>query len=356
MQIICKMDHSEFNIEDLITNESFINYCYGTNNEDVLFWQNKLKTNPELSSNIKKAKELCLLLAVRVTTEDKKIQLEKLKQEIEAFENLPKESKIVKTPARKVWAWASVAAAILILASIYVSQYISSNPSGATLYSQVTTTSYHLTARTNFDERKKMRLPDGTTVIMNGSSELKLANDYNINSRHVYLTGEAFFLVKKDHSRPFVVITNKTATTALGTSFKVQSYESASSASVMLATGKVKVESTRLTEVNDVKLIPGEQAVLIQGNTAFQKSNYNNSTLQNWINRKLVFSNSNLNNIVLKFREIYGINIIISNTPSEQVLFTGEFDNKNPTEVLEAIGFSNHFTYKQNNNNITLIF
>jgi transmembrane sensor len=349
------MDHSEFNIEDLITNESFINYCYGTNNEDVLFWQNKLKTNPELSS-IKKAKELCLLLAVKVTTEDKKIQLEKLKLEIEAFETLPKERKAVKLPVRKIWAWVSVAASILILTSIYVAQYFASNPSGATLYSKVTTKSYHLTARTNFDERKKLKLPDGTTVIMNGSSELKLANDYNVSNRHVYLTGEAFFLVKKDHSRPFVVITDKTATTALGTSFKVQSYESSSPASVMLATGKVKVETTRLTDVSDVKLVPGEQAVLMQDNAAFQKSNYNSSTLQNWINRKLVFSNSNLDDIVVKFREIYGINIITSNTPSEHVSFTGEFDNKNPTEVLEAIGFSNHFTYKQNNNNVTLIF
>jgi ferric-dicitrate binding protein FerR (iron transport regulator) len=350
------MDHSEFNIEDLITSESFVNYCYGTNIEDVLFWENKLKTNPESITNIKKAKELCLLLAVKATTEDKKIQLEKLKQEIEAFENLPKERKIVKMPVRKIWAWASIAASILILTSIYVSQYISSKSSGAALYSQVTASNYHLTARTNFDERKKMRLPDGTTVIMNGSSELKLANDYNINNRHVYLTGEAFFLVKKDHARPFVVITNKTATTALGTSFKVQSYESSSSASVMLATGKVKVESTRLADISSVKLIPGEQAVLMQGKAAFQKSGYNNSTLQNWINRKLVFSNSNLNDIVLKFTEIYGINIIAPSTPSGQVSFTGEFDNKNPTEVLEAIGFSNHFTYKQNNNNVTLIF
>ena len=350
------MDHSEFNIEDLITNESFINYCYGANNEDVLFWQNKVKTNPELISNIEKAKELCLLLAVKVAPADKKIQLEKLKQKIDTFENLPKETNVVKLPARKIWIWASIAASVLILTSIYVSQYISSKPSGATLYSQVTASSYHLTARTNFDERKKMTLPDGSTVIMNGTSELRLANDYNISNRHVYLIGEAFFLVKKDHAKPFVVITNKTATTALGTSFKVQSYESTASASVMLATGKVKVESTHFTDISDVTLTPGEQAVLIQGKAAFQKSNYNSSTLQNWINRKLVFSNSNLDDIILKFREIYGINVTTSNTTSELVLFTGEFDNKNPTEVLEAIGFSNHFTYKQHDNNVTLIF
>jgi hypothetical protein len=37
-------------------------------------------------------------------------------------------------------------------------------------------------------------------------------------------------------------------------------------------------------------------------------------------------------------------------------MFTGQFNDQNPIEVLEAIGFSNHFTYKQSGNNITLIF
>ena len=347
------MEQSEYSIEELVSNESFISYCYGTNSKDVDFWENKLKTNPELGNNIQKAKEICLLLAIKISPAEKKFQLEKLKQAIEISENLP--PKIIRMPF-KVWAWVSVAASILIISAISVFQYISSNPSGATLYSQVSTSTYHLTGQTNFNERKKLRLPDGTTVIMNGSSELKLANDYNIKNRHVYLTGEAFFMVKKDHTRPFVVITDKTATTALGTSFKVESYDSQSAASTMLATGKVKVESTRLNQVDPVLLIPGEQTILNKGNTKFNKSAFSNKALQNWIDRKLVFSNSNLDDIALKFKEIYGLTVLATNTPAEQVRFTGRFDNKDPSAVLDAIGFSNHFTYKQTGNTIMLIF
>jgi transmembrane sensor len=136
----------------------------------------------------------------------------------------------------------------------------------------------------------------------------------------------------------------------------VQSYPSETSTSVMLATGKVKVESTRSSTIDDIKLVQGEQAVLRQGATVIEKSTFNSATLQNWINRKLIFANANLNEITLKFREIYGIHIIVSKNLPGRILFTGEFNNSSPTEVLEAIGFTNHFTYKQNGNNVTLIF
>ncbi|MCR8556699.1 FecR domain-containing protein [Mucilaginibacter sp. BJC16-A38] len=350
------MNSSDFNIENLATNESFVNYCYRLNQDDIIYWENILVTHPEFKNNIEQARELCLSLAIKVSPAEKALQLSKLKLEIEALEADNSNISISNRPVRKLWAWASIAASILILTAIYLTYNISSTPAAAILYSRVSTSTYHLTSATAFDERKKVVLPDGTSVILNGSSSLKIANNYNQKTRYVLLSGEAFFLVKKDHTRPFVVLTGKTATTALGTSFKVQSYPSETTATVMLATGKVKVESTQSSNIDDVKLTPGEQAVLKQGQLSFEKSNYNNSNLQNWIDRKLVFSNSNLNEITAKFKNIYGINIVASNLPAEGVLFTGTFINKKPSEVLEAIGFSNHFTYKQNGNTVTLNF
>jgi transmembrane sensor len=350
------MDHSNFNIEDLITDESFVNYCYGLDKADIQFWENKISANPAQKETIEKAKELCLLLAIKVSPAEKQIQLKKLQHEIEALENEEPVKEKAYGKIKQLWVWASVAASLLILTTVYVSHRISQSTNAPALYSAITATNYHLTAATDFDHRKTVVLPDGSTVILNGSSTLKIAADYNVNYRHVLLTGEAFFYVKKNHAKPFVVLTAKTATTALGTSFKVQSYPSESVASVMLATGKVKVESTRTNDINEVILTPGQQAVLRNNNIAFEKSAFDNSSIQNWLNRKLVFSNADLDNIVLKFKEIYGINIIASNISPDKVMFTGQFNDKNPTEVLDAIGFSNHFTYKQNGNTVTLVF
>ena len=350
------MDHLNFSIEELLTNESFINYCYALNPDDVQLWEDTISANPKLKEAIEKAKDLCLLLSIKVSPTEKQIQLEKLQHEIETLEMAGPAKEKGYAKVKQLWIWASVAASILILAMVYIFNRTGEAEKGIVLYSHITSTNYKLTAITDFDHRKTVVLPDGSTVIMNGSSILKVASDFNIKDRHVFLIGEAFFLVKKDHTKPFVVLTPKTATTALGTSFKVESYPSELLASVMLATGKVKVESTRSDKIDDVILMPGQQAVLANNNTAFEKSGFNNSTIQNWLNRKLVFSNSDLNEIARRFKEIYGLNIITSNISPDKVMFTGQFSGQNPDEVLNAIGFSNHFTFKQAGNNVTLEF
>jgi len=350
------MDHSEYNIENLLINESFINFCYGLNASDVKYWEDKLKNNKELVNNIEQARELCLLLAVKVTSAEKQVQLEKLKYDIEHTTVLEPEKRTVIAKVKQLWVWASIAASFLLITSIYIAKYKTGYTAASVMYGAITKSNYHLTAQTDFNHRKTVVLPDGSTVIMNGSSTLKIAADFNVKNRHVLLSGEAFFQVKKNHAKPFVVFTDKTATTALGTSFKVQSYPGEAAGSVMLNTGKVRVESTKTNAIDDVILIPGQQAVLANNEAGFVKSGFDKTSIQNWLNRKLVFTNSNLGDIITKFKEIYGINIITSNISPDKVMFTGQFNGRNPMEVLDAISFSNHFTYKQTGNTITLIF
>ena len=349
------MDHSELNIEKLLTNESFINYCYRTDQNDIQFWEDKINTSPELANTIEQARELCLLLAVKVSPAEKIIQLEKLKQEVEQAGVPLSPQSTAGAKIKRLWVWAGIAASFLILSTLYIVHDKAAQSTASAMYSHINNSNYSLTAQTDFNHRKTVALPDGSTVILNGLSTLKIAADFNVKNRHVLLTGEAFFLVKKDHTRPFVVFTDKTATTALGTSFKVQSYPAERVAGVMLSTGKVKVESTQTNAIDAVILAPGQQALLANSHTAFVKSGFDNTAIQNWLNRKLVFANSNLIDITTKFKEIYGINIITSNISPDRVTFTGQFNGQNPIEVLEAIGFSNHFTYKQSGNTITLI-
>ena len=350
------MDHSEYNIENLLLNESFINFCYRSNASDIEYWEYKLKNEGEHAGSIKQARELCLLLAVKVSPAEKKIQLEKLKHDIEHTIVSQPEKLTVIAKVRQLWLWASIAASFLLITGIYIAKYKTGHIAASVMYSAITNSNYHLTAQTDFNHRKTIVLPDGSTVIMNGSSTLKIAADFNVSNRHVLLSGEAFFLVKKNHAKPFVVFTDRTATTALGTSFKVQSYPGERTGSVMLTTGKVRVESTKTTTVDEVILTPGQQAVLAKNTAGFVKSGFDKISIQNWLNRKLVFSNSDLTNITTKFKDIYGINIIATNISPDKVMFTGEFNGRNPIEVLDAISFSNHFTYKQTGNTITLIF
>ena len=52
----------------------------------------------------------------------------------------------------------------------------------------------------------RITLADGSTVQLNSATQLKFLVMFDKKRREVYLTGEAFFEVKKDEKRPFYVI------------------------------------------------------------------------------------------------------------------------------------------------------
>ena len=58
-------------------------------------------------------------------------------------------------------------------------------------------------------------LEDGTQVTLKPKSELRFAKKFQAQRREVYLSGEAFFHVKRDESRPFLVYSNEVVTQVL---------------------------------------------------------------------------------------------------------------------------------------------
>lgn len=349
------MDYTNFKVEDFLTDDSFVNYCYDLNNADKAHWENINLTQPLLKKKIADARELCLLLSIKISKEEKQEALARLKDAIAAEQIENKISRVANV--RRLWMpRIAIAATILMLAIGFGVYNYNSQQSAKQLYSQITNDNYHTVAQTNFSNRKIVVLPDGTTVTLNGSSAIKIANDYNKDNRHVLLAGEAFFEVTKDKTRPFVVLTSKTATTALGTSFKVSSYTGAKNSSVMLSTGKVKVEATHeKSDIKDQVLIPGQQVVLAEGGSSFSKSNFDQAEISDWKNSRLVFSNADFKEIAVKLSNTYGVQLKADAKQMEHIRFTGQFSNKSIVNVLDAIGFVNNFTYQHNGNVIKLV-
>lgn len=351
------MDYSAYQIEDLLTDDSFIAYCYNEDEISVTKWEDILAAAPQLSQRVSDARELCLLMGIKVGAAEKAIALQRLKHAVDtAVEYTGPTSKIVSI-RDYITKWVAIAATLIMMAGAFAVYKFNASPSGAALYSAATDANYRLVGKTDFGHRKLIRLPDGSLAMLNGSSTLKIANDYNENNRHLLLVGEAFFSVTKNKHKPFVVITGKTATTALGTSFKVESYPDSKVASVMLSTGKVKVECTEADrKVEDVLLIPGQKAALFNGDKAFTQTTFYAKDLQNWIDRKLVFKGADLGEISAKIKALYGVVIAPVYKAGNGVSFTGEFSGKDVGEVLDAIGFTNHFTYTQSGNTVQLKF
>lgn len=103
------------------------------------------------------------------------------------------------------------------------------------------------TYTTGAGQRATITLPDGSPVVLNVGSRLQVPVDYDLGNRLLELSGEALFTVRPNQAAPFVVVTGASTTRVLGTSFLVRQYENDSTAVIAVRDGKVMVESTVLT-------------------------------------------------------------------------------------------------------------
>lgn len=349
------MDYSLYTVEDFLTDESFVKYCLRDNQQDIAFWENIAIKYPELSPAIHQAESLFFLLSIKIDPQEKERELFKLKSSIEQLEATAAENVSTKTIRLKSRAiWFSSAAAILIGIAAYALMNREDYSTTIPVYNELSTKAI---IKTGYNERKSVRLSDGSTVLMNSLTTLKIADNYNEHNRVLWMDGEAYYSVAKNKDKPFIVVSGKTVTTALGTSFKINNYKMRPSTSVMLTTGMVSVGTVDDQKItNKVELVPGEQVEVTATQNKFTKSNFDLGKVQNWTERKLVFSMASLKDIKSVLKEIYGVEIITEKQPKKPIAFTGQFKNENLTDVLNAIGFANHFTYTIKNDTVTLTF
>lgn len=88
------------------------------------------------------------------------------------------------------------------------------------------------------------KLPDGSTVYLNAGSTIIYNQDFNKTKRLVYLSGEAYFKVATNKSKPFEVITPILTVRATGTKFNVKAYPNESSITATLVEGKIDISKT----------------------------------------------------------------------------------------------------------------
>jgi transmembrane sensor len=179
--------------------------------------------------------------------------------------------KIKRTKKSSFYYTWRVAAAILLLvatgAVLYFSQYIFTPAEESVAVKDFGSkyTGIHLIENKTAIPRL-VKLADGSEVTLKPGSELRVASVFTNNKREVYLTGEAFFHVKRDTLRPFLVYANEVITKVLGTSFTVKAYKGARQTTVAVMTGKVSVSTNpeviqKKHTTQEVILTPNQEAV-----------------------------------------------------------------------------------------------
>lgn len=203
--------------------------------------------------------------------------------------------------------------------------------------------------KTNFGEKKKITLPDGSLIYLNAGSVLRYADSYNKQNREVSLMGEAFFEVAADKARPFVVQSQNLKTYVLGTSFNVRAFGDDQNFYVALITGSVRVDHGSSSSL----LKPGEK---IRFNTLTEESTVSPIDKKDywglWRKEVLAFNGQRFAEVVKMMEKWYGVQIRVHNKALLNRRFTGEFKDLPINKVLDMLSKSSSFSYRIEKNQI----
>ncbi|MEP2510853.1 MAG: FecR domain-containing protein [Reichenbachiella sp.] len=210
-------------------------------------------------------------------------------------------------------------------------------------------------------QKSSFKLPDGTAVWLNSESTLAYDSDYGVSKREVKLLGEAYFEVKKDKKRAFIVTSGNLKTTALGTSFNIQAFPEEDNLIVSLIEGRVRVDQYQSVHHENVSsnifLKPGERISYSKGNNSFEKSEFDVVKAGMWKEGTLIFDDEDFLDILKELERWYGVQIEVINRPErEAVRFSGKFHHESLESILLAMSYSKKFTYKIDGKTITIQF
>ncbi len=243
-----------------------------------------------------------------------------------------------KTPAPASRIWLKIAAAIaIIVTSVWVVMQKEEE-----IPLRVKEVSF-ITKFNPTGQKTSFILPDGSKVWLNSASTVTYASDFGQEHRELTLSGQAFFDVKKDPERAFVVSSGNMKTTALGTSFGVQAFPDANRINVALVSGKVRVDEYRHDSLNVISsqtyLWPGEQVTYYKSDQTLEKGAFEHKEAIAWKDGTLYFEDTDLLDAFKTLERWYGVRIHVNNPPvkEERTLF-GRVQQRNARQCATVYG------------------
>jgi transmembrane sensor len=190
--------------------------------------------------------------------------------------------------------------------------------------------------KTNSTETREIILSDGSRVTLNAGSKLSYKRNFGKELRVVSLQGEAFFEVKKNPDRPFIVQLGDAEIKVLGTSFNVKAYKNENKIEVTVAEGLVSLYDKNM-EQKKVLAAKGEKAVFNKQQKIIKKQINEDRNYISWKTRIIVFDNENLANIASALENVYHKDIILQNSALNNCTVTTKFENKDLDTVLKVL-------------------
>jgi transmembrane sensor len=193
----------------------------------------------------------------------------------------------------------------------------------------------------NDQKNVEVELPDGSRIFLNRNSEFSYRSNFGSSGRNVKLTGEAFFEISSDASKPFIINTGNAKVRVVGTSFNVITRNSESEVEVFVKTGKVMLSNNSGSK--SLVLEPGYIGTMnaeISGKTLNNNPNY-----LSWKTGLLVYNGQKLDIVFSDLKRVYNMDIEVADSAILENRWTSPIDNQPQETIIRLICASFNLSY-----------
>ena len=329
----------EILVRELLARPEFKQWVLDPTAESNYFWSNWIKESEDARVSAHIAREIILRVsfnADRLDAEEEEDILQKIISESTT-------KKLIRPVNSRLWLkYAAVLALAIITGTLYLR--------GPGSHQSQETVETRTIVRSNPKGQKSIvRLPDGSKVHLNANSTLKYLPGFADN-RYIELDGEAYFQVEEDQSNPFTVKSGQILTTALGTSFNINTKKPA--LEIVLVEGKVRVEEA--ANPGNHKFLDPQQKVIYDHTTGLSEvRDLNDLDDILWTQGTLKFDSSPLQEVVRVLEDWYGVDISLQGN-IQNLKYSGKFKDEYLSNILNAMSFSLDIDYEIKDKNVLL--
>lgn len=194
-------------------------------------------------------------------------------------------------------------------------------------------------------------LPDGTTTSLNKASQLAYTFDAKKNVRKVQLQGEAFFHVKHEEQKAFIIETGEVFIKDVGTQFNVTAFPERETIEVIVTEGEVVFYTARHPGIH---LAAGETGIYHKPTQTFSKVGQTDTNRMAYTTRVFRFNNATVDEVIARVNDVYGPQIQLANDDIGHCTVTVGFDRETPQTIAEIVAETLNLTVTQKNGTFVL--
>jgi ferric-dicitrate binding protein FerR (iron transport regulator) len=186
-------------------------------------------------------------------------------------------------------------------------------------------------------EQYSVTLSDGTKVWLNAASVLRFPIQFTGKDRRVEVSGEAYFEVAKNASKPFYVSSGNMNVRVLGTSFNINAYDNEPMIRTTLLDG--------LVSINDrIRLSPNQQSRMEKDGSIKVIRDIDVDEAVAWKNGAFSFDNADITTVMRQLERWYDIEVVYEGSKPADLFYGGISRQSSLMEVLKVLQASKvHF-------------